>query len=158
MSATRAGPPTGERELKLRPATIEDAQIFFEWVNSPDSLAHKLETNKAIDWSTHIQWFETRLQSRDGLLAVIELDSLPAGQVRLEKKADGYHVDLFIVSEVRRTGIAARVLRRVLEVMKSRPIVATVLRKNEASHRLFRSIGFTETFSNSEVTIYKKFS
>ena len=155
MSGTRTGSLAGEPKLQLRPASIEDARRFFDWVNSPDSLAHKLKTGKAVEWETHHKWFETRLQNRDELLAVVELDGRPVGQVRLEKRTDGHHIDIYIIPQARKAGNAARALRRALEMIKSRPIVATVLIDNEASHRLFRRIGFIESFRDSKITIYK---
>ena len=141
--------------LQLRLATIEDARCFFDWVNSPDSLAQKLKTSKAVEWSAHLKWFEARLESRDGLLAIVEFEGRPVGQVRLEKRTDGHHVDIYIVPEARRAGIAAQALRIAFGILKSRPIIATVLLDNEASHRLFCHTGFTESFRNSKITIYK---
>lgn len=155
MGSTRANLPAKKSELQLRPATIEDARLFFDWVNSPDSLAHKLKTSKPVEWTTHLIWFEARVESQDGLLAIVELDGRPVGQVRLEKRTDGHHVDIYVVPEARRAGVAAQALRLALEMLKSRPIIATVLFDNEASHRLFCNIGFIESFKDSKITIYK---
>ncbi len=138
---------TGTADFELREAGPADARRLFDWVNGPDSLAGKLLTKEPIEWGEHERWFAARLADRDTFLYVIERGGEPAGQVRLEKHDNGaYEVDIYVIAEARRQGLAAGALARAIETLcAARPDVivrARMVEGNAASRNLFERLGF----------------
>jgi RimJ/RimL family protein N-acetyltransferase len=138
-----------ELQIALRPACVDDAQLLFDWVNEPSSLAGKLRTNEAIDWATHVAWFESRCDSEDCQIWLAELapDSNLVGQVRAERFNDRLEIDIFVSRESRSMGIAGEILRQAEALAKERfdedYIFACVRHGNLASQRLFLGVGYT---------------
>ena len=141
-------------ESVLRPATIEDAESLLEWANYPDSLSNKAATTVAIDRRTHYDWLEARLVDESCRLCIIESGGTPVGQVRLELKSGGYHVDIFIVPAYRRAGVARSALQKAISVANLRPVIAIVRAGNEPSISLFRSLGFVESGRQGDFITY----
>jgi len=142
--------------LQLRPATMDDARLLFDWVNAPDSLASKAATTSPIDWSTHRAWLAARIGDSDCLLEIIEVEGRPAGQVRLEPGRRGHLVDIYVSAAHRRSGLARAALGGALERCSARPVVALVKSDNSASQALFRSLGFRETGSDGALMIFER--
>ncbi len=138
---------TGVGDFELRLAGPADARLLFGWVNRPDSLRGKILTTKPIAWPEHERWFAARLADRDTFLYVIERRGEACGQVRLEKCDDrAYEVDIYVIAEARRQGLAAGALARAIEgLCVARPnatIRAHIVQGNTASRHLFRRLGF----------------
>ena len=137
--------------IRLRPVSLADADLLFDWVNRPDSLASKLRTKGPVSRSTHDKWLAARLADPDCFIWVVERDGRPAGQVRLEggsgEYSGKYEVDIYIDAEVRGRGSATAGLRSALtELATVRPgarAVARIRPGNQASRRLFARLGFT---------------
>jgi len=133
--------------LVLRPAEAEDASLLFDWVNRPDSLAGKRQTAAPISWETHQGWLTRLLANNAARLWIIESGGRPVGQVRLAPGAAGRRmVDIFILSEARRSGLAHAALLHALaeagRLWPAQPVYAEVLAGNLPSHGLFRRLGF----------------
>ncbi len=141
--------------LRLRPATIEDARMLHKWVNEPDSLAQKNTTQEPVPWNVHNLWLEARVDDPGCTIEIVELEGDPAGQVRLELKTGGHHVDIYIVPEQRGRGIAHVALQDVLSRVSDRPLIAEVRRNNAASLRLFLGLGFRETGQELDLVTLK---
>ena len=141
--------------LRLRPATIEDARQLLEWANAADSLAQKGRTTAPISWETHKPWFEARLADPACRIEIIEIDGVPAGQVRLEPKAGGLHVDIYVVPEQRGARVAGTALSDLLGRVRNRPVIAEVKTGNAASRRLFERLGFAEYARDAKLITYR---
>jgi len=139
----------------LRPATSDDAKLLFDWVNSPDSLENKLTTAGPIDWAGHQQWLERLIADPDCLLQIVECDGRPVGQVRLESKEGGVHVDVFLLPEFRGAGIARDAVRRTIDALGRRPVIALVRRSNARSLALFRALGFDRIDADGGVLTFR---
>ncbi|HUU24575.1 MAG TPA: GNAT family N-acetyltransferase [Methyloceanibacter sp.] len=139
--------PREALEVRLRPATESDSDLLLEWVNSADSLAHKLQTSKPISRAAHEAWLASRLVSPDAGIWIAETTSAAVvGQVRLEKRNDTLEVDIYVDPSFRGSGVAKRMLDAArLEAGRRWPGVAMVARvKNDnwASRRLFNRAGY----------------
>lgn len=136
----------------LRPAEPQDADLLYDWVNQPDSLAAKLQTTEPVQLDVHQKWFETRLGSESCRIFLIHLNNEPVGQVRLEDRGDGYEVDIYIIPAARGAGIASAAIAQARDALcKTRPgaeLVAKVKAENTASQALFNGLGFTVTDRN----------
>lgn len=132
--------------LSVRKTGEDDARLLFDWVNSVDSLAGKAETSAPINWETHVEWLLRRLSDPDTHMFIAEVDGRPVGQVRLQRKAEAFEIDVFIVSDERRRGYAAQALTKTLQETFDRATVvdAVVKEGNRASEALFKSLGFRQ--------------
>lgn len=135
--------------IRLRRAAIEDAESFYEWVNSPDSLANKQKTTSAILWNDHYRWFERVVSDPNIGVFVIVQNGDPAGQIRFDKKAKEISIDIYIEPSKRAFGLASRSFHEAVEQLGPQffdgcELVAVVKRTNIASKGLFQKLGFTE--------------
>ena len=132
--------------LILRAAEAVDAELLFNWVNQPDSLANKLQTQSEVSWNDHLEWFNTRHADINCSLWIYELESQAVGQVRLEMAAEGLLVDIYVDALFRQSGFALRMLsmasREAWQRWPSVQLVANVKNDNTASCRLFEAAGY----------------
>ena len=128
--------------LVLRPATEGDARLLFDFVNAPDALANKQHTDTPIEWEDHCAWLRERLSDPLCFLAMIEWRGTRVGQLRIQPKPGGHHVDIFVSPAARRAGIAQAALTAAMSRWDRRPLIAMVRKGNASSHALFRALGF----------------
>lgn len=132
--------------MKLRPAEHRDAELLFDWVNRPDSLAGKLKTSGPITRETHEAWFARSLSDAAAAIWIIEVDGQPAGQVRVFLNDDWNDVDIYLAAPHRRRGLAQAALAAVVEGLRRRKqalrLRARVKTGNAASQKLFERAGF----------------
>lgn len=129
----------------LRPATNDDAQLLFDWVNQPDVLAMKAETSAPVGLENHVAWLAKRIADPETYIAIAERAGVPVGQVRFQRKGSEVHVDIYVVPGERGTGTSSHALRLASVQDRRRPLIALVRTANLASRRLFARLGFAET-------------
>ena len=135
------------KRVALRPAGLSDADLLYRWVNSPDALANKLRTRGPIPREEHERWFRKHLEPEGGRIWIVERQGQALGQVRFEPDAGGHEIDVYIMPEHRRLGIASQALQAAFAAFgrehDGTVLIARVRPENEASRRLFESLGFT---------------
>jgi len=143
---------------RLRVARQADAKLLFDWVNRPDSLAVKFDTQGPIPWETHAAWLAARLVDPDTGLWIIEQQGQPVGQVRFERREAGLEVDIFVTPEARGRGVALRMLAAAARSCAGRwpglPLVARIKTGNVASERLFAAAGFVLAERRDDHAVY----
>ena len=130
----------------LRPATLEDCRLYFEWVNEREVRLRSIRNHK-ITWEEHCQWFQQRLQSDSArLLIAMEADT-PVGQIRTESYSSGdWEIDFSVAACERGKGHGIKILRLAIERMRREApirLIAVVKHDNYASIRCFEKLGFT---------------
>lgn len=138
--------------MRIRPVTIDDAQLLLAWRNDPDSRAASRNTHM-VDPAEHQAWMTASLQQPEALLVIAEDDDGgPVGHVRFTPGADGYEVSIVLAPDQRGKGQGRAVLQAAQEVFfatyPDQPIRAFVRGDNLASHRLFRGAGYVLTDSD----------
>lgn len=130
----------------LRAATASDCRLFYDYVNRPDSLAHKLATKGPIPWEEHEAWFMRRVRDPDCHMWVVTGDNEPIGQLRLTRGPEGWEVDIYVAEQHRGGGLARAAIAQAIDLIRKDEngavVVARVLPHNRASCRLFESTGF----------------
>ena len=98
--------------VNIRYAKKEDSSLLLEWVNKSDSLEVKIESNNVISEVEHSKWFIERLNDNDThIWIILNKDNVPIGQIRFQRKVNKYFdIDIYIVEEERRRGIAGKAL------------------------------------------------
>ncbi len=145
--------------VRLREAGAADGALLFEWVNRPDSLANKERTEGPIPRADHECWFAKRLSDPATRMWIVEADSQPVGQVRLQYDAGVAEVDIYIAAERRGQGHARAALRDAIRDFRrsepDTPVVARVLADNAASRALFESLGFAVASAGAAVREFR---
>lgn len=144
--------------MKLRVVNKADIGLLFRWVNQPESLNNKLKTKKRISWKDHNKWFNRMRQSGNTAVYIIHLEETDVGQIRLIFTKNQAEIDIYIDSAYRRRGIAQQALTLVLSQCPKiiSAFIATVRRKNSASLKLFKRMGFRPVDCKKDFYVLKK--
>lgn len=142
----------------LRRARRDDSDMLLEWANSPESLSIKHLTHGRISRDAHERWFAERFDDPETLMFIAEQSGRPAGQVRLQWRGGAYEVDIFVVRDARRHGLAKMMIHSAVDtLLGERPgavIRARVGIDNLASRRLFESLGFRKEHADGRSFLY----
>lgn len=133
--------------LYLRKAVEEDARLLLDWRNE-SSVRQNSFHSEIIEYEDHVKWFRKKLEDEREKLFILMQDDIPVGQIRLSN--DGHEVEISYSIDCRYRGkgygkniiyMAERVLRKGQYRDK---IVGLVKKENEASRRVFLSLGYQE--------------
>lgn len=139
------GRVTERASIRLRPATPADAEALWRWRNEPSTRAQSFDS-RPILLAVHRDWLADKLADRSVLLAIVELDGLAVGQVRLEG-VNGPEAEIHIGlgTQARGRGVGRAALEEAAGWAAERGVrrvVAHVKRDNAASLRAFAAAGF----------------
>jgi len=153
QGARRAAAVVLEMPFFFRPATPDDALLYFRWANDPDTRANSLSSPE-IPFESHLRWFSSRLASADAVLLVCENPLLgPIGQVRFEKSDDGRHLLSYSLDPAfRGRKLSLPMLTTALRQLsgKTNGILAKARSGNAASLKTLRQAGFLDLPSSME--------
>jgi UDP-2,4-diacetamido-2,4,6-trideoxy-beta-L-altropyranose hydrolase len=134
-------------QLRLRPATEDDARLLLEWANDPAARAASFQGG-AIGWEEHVAWLGRRLADPDCLLWLVETpEGEPAGVVRFDLDAEGVAtISLNLAPAQRGRGLASPlILAACQELRRTHPtatVRALIKPENTASQKAFARAGF----------------
>lgn len=135
--------------IHVREATVEDAEILFEWICDSVTVANS-KSQSAPLYEDHISWLKKTLVNDKQLLQIASCSGEPIGQVRLDiiRKKEAL-VTVAIAPKMRGEGIATRMyqvcFRQALPWLKKhriRTVVAQIRPENIASINIHSAIGF----------------
>jgi UDP-2,4-diacetamido-2,4,6-trideoxy-beta-L-altropyranose hydrolase len=133
--------------MSVRPATMCDAEIMYQWRNHPATRIMSLNSGE-ISWSDHQQWLEASLQEAGRCILVGRLGNADVGIVRFDARTEEqFVVSLYLDPALHGLSLGRLMLLAGEAYMLARrgPIrhfLAAVLQKNESSMRLFASCGY----------------
>ena len=135
--------------LKLRPATLEDCHLLWEWRNDPLVRATSFSSNP-ISWDEHVNWLQRKFVDRDCLLYIVtDEQGKPVGQVRFDIDPEGSaEVDVSIDARERDKGYGSTALKLacqcILQEHNIRKVLAHIKEENKASISAFTEAGFID--------------
>jgi RimJ/RimL family protein N-acetyltransferase len=148
-----------EPAVQMRPATLQDAALLFEWVNSPSSLAGKIRTAGPVPWDSHIRWLTDRVEHGVARIWIAMVGEVIVGQLRLEPRDENVEIDIFVLPEHRRRGVARQMVswggRQSRLLWPECAMMARVRSDNIGSRRLFAAAGFEQVASGGEVVLFR---
>ncbi|OQB75894.1 MAG: hypothetical protein BWX92_02310 [Deltaproteobacteria bacterium ADurb.Bin135] len=125
--------------IRLRPATMKDADILLEWRNDPET--RKASHNTAeVQRNDHISWLSRTLGNPDRRLYVAEENGDPVGTVRADFSDGVWELSWTVSPRARGRGVAKRMVA-VLANEISDPIRAEVKTGNISSARIAEHAG-----------------
>ncbi|MBN1900071.1 GNAT family N-acetyltransferase [Candidatus Sumerlaeota bacterium] len=142
-------------KIMLRPATLEDAKLLFDWRN--DSVTRDVSfSSEPIAWETHIPWLEKVLQNPSRKVYIGERmeDHIPIGQVRFDLHSEEeIEINIAVAPAWRGRGLGTTLIREGVDRIQRdfdgiRTIIALIKPDNAASRKAFQKNGFEyrETF------------
>ncbi|WP_336346931.1 UDP-2,4-diacetamido-2,4,6-trideoxy-beta-L-altropyranose hydrolase [Pseudomonas monsensis] len=135
--------------LKVRPATLDDAQLLFDGRNAEAVRRWSLDAG-VIDWKQHLDWLTASLRNPQRLLLVAEGDDGPVGVLRYDLRGFDAEVSLYLLQGRFGLGWGGALLARGEAFASAHwpqmsAITAQVLPANQASLNVFRDAGFTQS-------------
>lgn len=143
--------PTQVEKLRLKPASLEDINFYFNWANDQEVRRQAIHSEK-ISWARHQEWFGDKLADSQSHLFVLMAGLLPVGQIRFDREGDGNEafIDYSLDELVRGRGWATHLVEMgAVYLQQSEPIIlaAHVKTGNHASRAVFKRLGFQQTTS-----------
>jgi RimJ/RimL family protein N-acetyltransferase len=117
------------KSIRLRKATLEDAEILLKWKNDSETRKWAMVTHDKIKIEDHIKWLDKHYKE----IAIITDGKVDYGNIRINKE----EIAIVIDKKYRGYGIAKKVLAKI----KTNRI-AKIVDGNIASMRLFIGAGF----------------
>ncbi|WP_114970659.1 UDP-2,4-diacetamido-2,4,6-trideoxy-beta-L-altropyranose hydrolase [Rhodoferax ferrireducens] len=133
--------------LRLRPATLADAQLLHAWRNHP-SVRAVSGNSEPISFKSHHSWMRRVLQSPDRRLLIAQVGALPVGSIRFDQLETGHlEVSLYTDPQLQGLSLGPRLLlagERQMHHSLQAPFTvdATVVAGNTASQQLFEGSGY----------------
>lgn len=137
-----------ETVLTPRFATIADESLVLDWANDPEARRNAFSTDK-ISPETHHQWYRAKLRDVENcVLLIVEADKfLPVGQIRFDRRQNGWEISYMLDPCVRGRGIGTPLLFAAVQcfhrIHPDAAIFGRVKRGNLASCRVFERLGFS---------------
>jgi UDP-2,4-diacetamido-2,4,6-trideoxy-beta-L-altropyranose hydrolase len=135
--------------LRLRPATMADAEMVWHWrQNLPPE---QFRAGPTPDLGAHLRWFAAALADPDRLLMMAETDS-PLGHLRLDGGGAAATVSILLAPAARGQGLGLRALALLAAMAQARGIhrlEARVHPSNAASRGLFQRAGYAPTHAEA---------
>ncbi|CAG8865113.1 UDP-2,4-diacetamido-2,4,6-trideoxy-beta-L-altropyranose hydrolase [Pseudomonas fluorescens] len=137
--------------LRMRPATLGDAQLLFDGRNTEAVRRWSLETG-VIEWPAHQNWLTASLSNPRRLLLIAEADDGPVGVLRYDLRGFTAEVSIYLFEGRFGLGWGRALLARGEDVVKAHwpeleSLTAQVLPANRPSLSVFREAGFTQSAS-----------
>ena len=125
--------------IKLRPATVDDADLLLEWRNDPETRNASHNTAE-VQREEHVSWLKKTLNNTSRQLYIAEENGIPVGTVRADL-VDGVHeLSWTVAPNARGRGVATRMVA-LLARQISQPIRAEVKSGSTASARIAERAG-----------------
>ena len=134
-------------DFDYKKATNADSHFFWELANDPMVRVVSF-SSEPIPWEVHNKWFEKKiLEPETLLLTVRNSKDENIGQLRFEKKKEGYVISVSVVKEYRGKGIGSEIIiagsKRLFQTFpEADKINAYIKHKNRASIRSFEKAGY----------------
>ena len=133
--------------IRMRQATLADADALFEWRND-DEVRSGARRSDPIPRTEHDAWLRSVLADDNRLLLIGERNGIPIGVVRLDVSGAQAEMSLYRVPRSSsETGLASNVMLAAIDWLRAnRPdlerLTGEVLGPNERSHHLVQSTGW----------------
>ncbi|MBA3285645.1 MAG: GNAT family N-acetyltransferase [Nitrosopumilus sp.] len=141
----------------IRKATINDAELLFNWANDEKVRANAIRPQKIV-WDDHIKWLNHKLAFSHYVL-ILEKDEIPVGQIRFDFHAEenGWVITYSISFENRGKNWGKVIVALGMKYINKFPIIAYVRPSNVPSLKIFESLKFKKNMVNKEGTDLVKF-
>lgn len=149
-------------ETKYRKANSGDLQLFFNWANDP-VVRNNSYNSHYITLEEHTNWFHKKIQDKNTLFYIVEIDNESAGMIRFDISEKHTIINIIIDKNFRGKKMAPIFLLDCCKYYfeeNSKPLLAYIKSNNLASIQAFKKANFAflklEIVNNIESQIFKK--
>lgn len=140
--------------MRLRPASVADAERLLEWRNDPEARAASRNRGEIVR-EEHEAWLAGVLADPGRRLLICELGGEPVGQVRLDRLGEGrYEISVSLAPEARGRGLSSRSIELGVERLRRESpgaeVEAHVREGNGRSLSAFERAGFRRSDRRGE--------
>ena len=149
-----------KEEVVLRPACIEDVEIYYKWVND-ENVRRQSFCSELISWEDHKEWFKKKLLLQSCFMFVMEISSIPVGQIRFDIMNNIANIDYSLAASARGKRLGSVLVKKGIESIPNKNnliIQGKVKRENTASANIFLKLGFDELNNRNEDIIFFQLS
>ena len=147
--------------VRLRPATLEDAERLFQWRNDSLTRAQSLQ-QQPVEWQAHLNWLQASLQNPDRQLFIAESAELTGqeqlltlGTVRADKSGETFELSWTVAPEERGKGWGRKMVAALIDQLPAGVAYqAVVLNTNPVSQRIAAGLGMVVKSSSPSQTIF----
>lgn len=140
--------------IRLRVATIQDADLLLDWRNDSETRRASHNT-KIVTKEQHESWLKRALNDPTRKLLIAEEDGIPVGTVRAELTAGIYELSWTLSPDARGHGLAKRMVAELAGQI-SDPIRAEVKCGNVASAKIAEYAGMEFDRNDNGVLHYRR--
>lgn len=128
--------------ISHKKANLNDAKLLFDWANDLEVRENSFDSREIV-WENHVAWLESKIRSSNSIIYIFYSNSIPIGQVRLDKRDAGiWYIDYSVDRNFRNLGIGKLMISYVIELNPDFHYRAQIKSINNASVSVFRNLHF----------------
>ena len=135
------------QELFLREVTEADAKLLLDWRNEGSVRENSFHT-EIIAYEDHVNWLGRKLEDDAEIMRILMCAGKPVGQIRLSRDESGVEISYSIDKDFRGCGYGKEIIRLGEALLAEQGykgmLKGLVKKENEASRRVFLSLGYRE--------------
>lgn len=138
--------------LKVREATLTDAQTLFDWRNDEKSRLYSFSQD-FITFSDHQSWLKTKLESDACQIYIFENSGESIGTTRVDFQPDGYlTLSWTVAPEHRRRGFGTQIVASTVKLFPQKKFKAFIKPSNTPSLCIAKKLSFNCISTTDDVT------
>ncbi len=140
--------------MKLRLATLDDADILLKWRN--DNTTRKYCRNtRIIKTKEHLTWLKKSLKDKNRQLYIAEINNIPIGTVRTDYSRELFELSWTVAPEMRDKNIGKEMVNTIVNKL-NKPIKAVIKKINIASTKIAEYVGMSFEYEENDLLFYYK--
>jgi RimJ/RimL family protein N-acetyltransferase len=146
--------------LSLRPITLEDVKITFEWASDKEVRKYSFSTNE-ISFNEHTKWFDSKYKDHNCFYYIFE-NSLgtPLGSIRVDLQESVGVISYLIGPKYHGKGLGKEIIKQLeRRIIKDygdiRELVGYVVDENLASVRIFEKLEYKKNVESGKLKFIK---
>ncbi|MBN2881028.1 GNAT family N-acetyltransferase [Candidatus Woesearchaeota archaeon] len=133
-------------KFNIRFATQDDCEILYSWRIDPDVRKVSKDSSE-FTYDSHKAWFTKALMNANIKIFIVELDNIPAGQVRFNIQNDSAVISVSLSKDYRGKGLGSKVIQlasnKFCSEFNINKIIAYIRQDNISSRKSFEKAGYT---------------
>ncbi|NRQ42308.1 GNAT family N-acetyltransferase [Rheinheimera sp. YQF-2] len=139
--------------VRLRLATMDDADRLLQWRNDPDTRRFSLNAEH-VTAQQHIHWLQQSLSDPQRRLYIAEYAGQPVGTARVDSTAECHRISWTVAAECRGKGLAKAMVKLLVSQLTGK-IVAEILPGNTASVKVAQHAGLAHHSTHNGIMYYE---
>lgn len=129
--------------VEIRLANEQDTDMYFEWANDIEVRKNSIN-QEPILYENHCNWFREKLNDKNVIFYIGQINGIPFGQIRIDRKSEFDYVNYTIDKKFRGIGLGKIIVSKVINLHKNFKWTAYVKGNNNQSKRIFEKLKFTK--------------